>query len=226
MRIATTVATPMGFGESTSNRMRIKDACIVIDAATEAGARMLVLPAGLLHVAHGAQEHAGAEIVARARERRIAVVFGADTRGGSRLKRANKQKRVNREWPFFVVAQGTTDSCLIWRQRCTSRANGSDIDGEPERRFIEVDGELVDVLACGEVFSPVLRAACETWGTRRIVVPFHSAAGSRFSNAVAWARRNRMRCVRAVHAKSAELGTRNLKPMYDTETLAAWTAEF
>src|SRR5690242_3184722 len=145
MRIATTTATPMGFGESTSNRMRIKDACAVVDAAAEAGARLLALPAGFLYVGDGTQERAGAEIVARARERRIAVVFGADTRGGSRSKRANKQKRMNREWPFFVVAQGTVGSYSIWRQRCTCRANGLDIDGEPERRAIEVDGETVDV---------------------------------------------------------------------------------
>jgi hypothetical protein len=226
MRIATTIATPMGFGESTSNRMRIRDACLGIDAAAEAGARLLVLPAGLLCVVNGKQERAGAEIVARARERCIAVVFGVDTRGGSRSKRANNQKLVNREWPFFVIAQGTADTSSIWRQRCTNRSNGSDIDGEPERRVIEVDGELVGVLACGEVFSPVMRAACKTWGVRRIVVPFHSAAGSRFSHAVAWARRNRMHCVRAVHAKSAELGTRNMKPLRATETLAVWTAQF
>lgn len=224
MKIVTTTAFRQGFGNAASNPARIRDACQVLDEAAEEGARIVLLPAGFLCAPEGWQLRVGAKIVAHAEKRRVAVVFGVDTSAAKQTKRPSKRDETNRHWPFFIVACGTSGAHQLWRQRSTSRANGAEVDEHPERRVVDVDGELVDVLACGEVFSAVLRAACKTWGTRRMVVPFHTAAGSRFSNALSWSEQNGICCVRAVHANEAELGARSVKHLRDTEALRVWTA--
>lgn len=199
MRIWTTTVADDGTRELARNAERIEAAESLVARAARDGAALVVLPAGFLRARKASDvPDVAARLTRRARSAGVVIVVGVDAcAAGAELDLGRCVDRGS--LPFFVVASGTSGRARTWRQRSTSSADGGRV-ADVARRTIAVGEREIDVLACGEVWSPRLRTELGPWSGRVVVAPSHAAAGARFWAARRWADGEGARLVRAVHA--------------------------
>jgi hypothetical protein len=162
-----------------------------------ARAHLILFPAGYLYASTLSEARELAErIVALARQRSIAVVLGVDISNTGELKRGlSKAGSKDTDLlvtqgllPFFLFAWSPgMPSSVEWRQRSTTSENWAlaPLPERGERRILKVNGQWVDVVACGEAFNRELRVGIgqNPEKTVAVVIAAHTAQGSRIWNA-------------------------------------------
>ncbi|HET9626407.1 MAG TPA: hypothetical protein VFP84_33830 [Kofleriaceae bacterium] len=209
--IFTTIVPPDEDTSTAANTRREQMACAVLEHAHKEGAQLLVFPAGFLRARNGDVEASARTLLAKATDLGVAIIFGIDTDAKSiSLDAKHEDHRIAEEsLPYFIVAKSKDDGPYYWRQRSSTSWNGYNIPaGLLAPRSLQVDHLTVDVFACGEIFSRPLRDRLESWDDRILVVPTHTAQGSRFFRAVEWAQGAGVRAIlRATHAWSPATST-------------------
>jgi hypothetical protein len=203
LSIFTTIVPPAGRATLRDNTNRERTARAVLERARQDGVGLVLFPAGLLRATDEDDvEELASTLLEAAAQLGVAIIFGIDTES---LAAKHGTDLVERQrLPYFVIGQSANDGPYFWRQRSTTSTNGGDAPAETlVRRTLRVGRMLVDVFACGEIFSRPLRETVGPWFDRIILVPTHTAQGARFFRAVEWSQRVGARALlRATHAWS------------------------
>jgi hypothetical protein len=207
MRIGIVIAAPDGRGTARANAGRLVAASEALRRAAAERAQLVVLPAGFLRAeGEDGVRAIAAPVLSVARGLGVAVVVGVDTRPLGSPPAASAV--ACGALPYFLVAAAPGRAAVVWRQRSTSGADAHDAPPPHARRTLRVGDTDVDVFACGEIYSPPLRAAAEAGKPRVVIVASHAATGARFFQAERWAERAGARALlRATHARSPATST-------------------
>lgn len=213
LRVATSVVSPVGRGQPDENATRrawAETAVDVLAAMALDGSKLLVLPAGFLSCnSRRGVEHTARGLLDYAARRHIFCCVGVDvtTSTASEGKPTGKaQEPRGAELPYAVLAYGPEmNSPATWWQRSRTASEGRALssDSARESRRLDISGTPVDVLACGEVFSPKIRDALTVADSRVVVFPAHTAGGSRHGSGAIAMQKKGAAVFRAVHAQTA-----------------------
>jgi hypothetical protein len=236
-KVVSVVSGTSGRGTTGGNRLRLSIAQQVMCWARDEGAHLVIFPAGFLRAAISQESDLVATVrplTARARSLRLSVVVGVDCSSFAR-KDPQKASKVSNAFvrrgrlPFFGI--GWTPGMRtpkVWRQRSTTSWNCSftSVPWELSQRQLVIDADRVVVVLCGEAFDPRIRADIVAKAPALVVIPAHTAAGSRLHNALEYFSENGVAAVRAVHAKNyADCSMRVHGGSYPPLAEASWTRD-
>ncbi len=171
----------------------------------EAGARLVVFPAGFLWAESAKKVMAVAEpVLAAARQHDVAVVLGVDVQAQTGTKTGDtKTMTPPAALDNWCVAWPAKDpERMPWKQRSSTSWNGFSVVRPDARRALAVDGRVVEVLICGEIFSRPIRNAlvARRHEVDLVAVPAHTAQGSRHGRGLQFLATNGLPALRSVHA--------------------------
>ena len=170
LRLCTTVVR----AELKSSEDRIAAAKALIDAPPN-GSQLIVLPAGFLRAPNEEVAlQAAQDLVEVARKKRVAVIVGVHGGKQGSVKHGTLQSYL------MCWAPGMSRPCT-WRQRSETSADAGDAPPElfVETRLLNVAGRNVAPIACGEVFSPIVREDVAKLKPHVAVLAAHQASGAR-----------------------------------------------
>jgi hypothetical protein len=200
LRVCTTVVTTDGQCEAKSNEARCSMATQLMEQEAK-NIDLLVLPAGYLR-ARSEDEVRGvaAPVIDGARALGVAVIVGVDV---ERPRLPSERRVKDYELPYFLVAWAPGYArAEVWRQRSATGADAAaaPADRAGDVRALEVRGKSVAAIACGEVFSPLIRESIASAKPKLAVLAAHSASGARHWSAQRCLARLGVPSVRSVHA--------------------------
>ncbi len=212
IRLVSVIAGNAGFGQPPANKVRTLIGKRIVNWTSAADASLVVFPAGYLRAGGsgpGSALATAGNLVSAARSLNVAILLGVDV--GAQKKAGGKSqvgvRALKGQLPFFAVAWAPgMVAPVLWRQRSTTSSNWRGVahgEWEPPRE-ITVRGKRIAVALCGEAFSQPLRTALLERRPRLsvVLIPAHTAKGSRHSNALKYFGERDLAAVRAVHAQN------------------------
>lgn len=189
------VCTAVVRAELKSNEERVELARRVI-AEQPGRIDLIVLPAGFLRArSEGEVREVAAPLLTAARKAKVAVMFGVDA-GARGSVRAGSL-------PYFLLGWSPGQSkASLWRQRSITSADAGEAPHQAfaSARALEVKGQKVAPIVCGEVFSPRVRDSVAKLKPVVAVLAAHTAGGARHWAGQRCLAQLGVRSVRAVHA--------------------------
>lgn len=161
MRIATGTVSYDGYHRPAANERLINLCARALQLAGEQGAELVCLPAGYL-IASGEDERdqLSERAVAEAQRSGVGVALGIDLSAKKLRTDCTQQIRENR-LPWFAVCWSPSEGVAhCWRQRSTNSRDCRAASDQTcaEQRTLRSLGGNVEVLMCGEIFNPRIRA--------------------------------------------------------------------
>lgn len=205
LRVATTVVSPEGQG--TAERAKLLRELIL----QPIGAALLVLPAGAVRAANEAGvRKAAAPLIAAAKKMKVAVLFGVDVGRPTRSAGARVKKGA---LPYFLVGWSPADGVKVWRQRSLTGDDAGDVPEGllHERRSLQVAGQTIAPIACGEIYNPAIRSGIAELEPRLAVLSAHAAAGARH-----WAPQGALLGLGVPSVRSVHSATATVEPVIDS----------
>lgn len=212
IRLVSVIAGDVGFGEPAANKVRTLIGKEIVKWASDVDADLVTFPAGYVRATGSGAGSALAtarHLVSAARSLKLAIMVGVDV--GAQKKKADRksqgQARVPKgQLPFFAVAWAPgMVAPVVWRQRSTTSRNWKSVPQVEWKapREITVRGKRMAVALCGEAFSRALRTVLLERSPRPsvVLIPAHTARGSRHSNALRFFGEHGVAALRAVHAQ-------------------------
>jgi hypothetical protein len=183
MKILHVVVSSLGFRDPNSNPVRWKLLEDLLRLAAELGVHLLVLPGGFLTARDCDEEIAFIE-----RAKKLADAAGVGIIGGIDLVDLTPTRKKGDGsqcgFPYFAFAVGPV--ALLhprrhpWQQTSTDNENAGlvpDAKVPGAERLVVVDGVLVAVVICGELFSERARDSITRLGASLVVDLGHSGMG-------------------------------------------------
>jgi hypothetical protein len=152
------------------NKERLEAAkqALIEAKALKAGADIVVLPAGFFTTRDSkSRQHLADSLISKAKELGIAIAFGVDeeVKASSKSWKLGKRRGKKNGWsplPLYGYAWSPTDpEKHCWYQRSTNSADQWLVPDEKckEVRLLNIGGETLAVLMCGELFNQRIRKA-------------------------------------------------------------------
>ncbi len=154
--------------DDAENVARLKAFSDALAQLYERQVRLFVLPAGYLYASSWPVLEAQAERLQReASPSGIAYAVGIDLWPDARPQRF----AVGNGLTAFTAAWSSTTGPVLWQQRSTSATNqwtATALECE-EPRTLDVDGEPIELLTCGEIFNERIRTSVIARGVPTVV---------------------------------------------------------
>lgn len=183
MKIVVTNVGRKGPGREEENEERLKAAERAMIIAAGVGAAAIAFPGGFLSVNRaGDRKVLSEELVRRAKQSNIAIIFGID----------QQTKNVSTDWlilekgltlPYFGYAWSPSEGIVhCWAQRSSNRRNQWLASDERcnEVRVLRIGGDVIGVLMCGEIFNERIRKAAARYSPKPKVIIDVAHIGQRF----------------------------------------------